>query len=133
MLVVTASCAVFLYFFMRARFDAKLAGVDQAAATTSACAGLRLGMTRQDVDRVMGPTSRVFQTEGPSGGEAVALHFETPMKEERYPMVVLQGERVVETICSASRRVTATTEQIEAMFAQERAQDSTIGADDQRR
>lgn len=134
-MLLMAFSFVFIFVFMQARIDGKAAAGRNAISTMTSCGNLRLGMTRDEIHRLMGVASREYQTEGPSGGPALALKFELPIKEDRFPLVVLEEGRLVEAVCTEQHRLRATPEEIAALLARERAEDAGvgIGSDSRRR
>lgn len=125
--------SVFGYFFLQSRADARFAAAHASILMIQTCGNLRLGMTREDVLRVMGAPTREYQTEGPTGAAAVALRYQLPVREDQFPLIVLERERLVEAVCTEEHRLTASPDEIHALFAREEAQDQIIRSDSVRR
>lgn len=121
------------YLFFRERMDSRVRALNETIGSYESCGNLRLGMTREDVLRFMGPPKKEFQSTGPGGGAAVALLFPTALENDRFPMVTLERGRLTDAFCTENMRLTATADEIAEMFAREDAAQAVIGTDRARR
>lgn len=122
------------YLAFRDRMDNRLRAINETIGVYESCSRLRLGMSREDVLRMMGAApKRELQSVGPAGGPAVALLFPAPLESERYPLVTLERDRMIDAYCTEGLRLTATPEEVSEMFARVEAEQNVIRTDTTRR